>query len=302
MGSALKRDSLIGHAGAVRFLTELARRQRVPAAVLFSGPPNVGKRTITHMLAATLLGSTDTAELARHPDVLFVECADEGGQRTAVFDHLARVHERPFTAAFRVVILDSVDRASDPASALLLKTIEDAPSFVRLLLTAVTPQRVPATVRSRCLVRELPPVPDRDMLHGLSKQGVPSEIVEEVVSLAGGRPGLALRLAADGAVLDRYRSWNTITQGPTPGPRPGVQSASRSGLWGCQRTSVRSRSEFAQSIGTAEAAEEFLVFLQGRLRRGTPSPRLLRRSREGVAMVRQHVPPGLVVEYVLGGV
>lgn len=269
---------LIGHARAWALLDRLVARERLPAAVLLSGPPNVGKRTLANHLAARLLDSPDPLRVGEHADALDLQAGEALAARAQVAHLLQQVWQRPIRARYRCVFLEHVDRVSPPAAALLLKAVEDAPSFAKFFLTATVDELVAPTIRSRSLQVPLSPAADQVVASGLITRGVAAGDAERIATLAGGRPGLAIRLAADDALRARYEHWHGVVQKP----------ARVADL----------------ALDDPTLAEEFLVFLQGALRATAVSmpvsPGRLRRAREGVAMLRHHVPPALVIEFVLG--
>lgn len=271
---------LIGHHRQQTFLQRLVEDEKFPAALLLVGPPGVGKKTVSEAVARSLLQAGES-RLEAHPDVVRIEFAEDQVLRETLVRLLRAVHERPMRAPTRVILLPNVDRLSLDASSLLLKSIEDGPLFTKFLLTAATIGRVPETIRSRSHVIELTPVADEELAHGLAAFGYSKPKAREATRLAGGRPGLALRLLSDPNLFERYRSWEVF----------------QSSL----ETSFRERSDLASTLDSPDAAEEFICFLQSRLRSGRPSLALLRRSREAIAMIHQHVPARLVLEYVLAG-
>lgn len=278
---------VIGHAPVLALLRRLVEREQFPAATVFVGPPAVGKGTVARIAARWLLSMEGDV----HPDFLALAFAEGREIRETLVALLHHAHQRPVVAPFRVLLFPNIDRLSDASASLLLKTIEDAPPFVKFFFTATIRRRVPVTIQSRAFMRELSPLSVDDLADELLRRGVPRSLAAEVALLAGGRPGLALKLAADAVALTRYRTWAAcLSSGP--------------GRW-----------SLAETLDDPVRAEEFLIFLQGMFRAHalvaprnsgsngplrSPSPVFLRRMREATAMLQQHVPPGLVVDYVLG--
>lgn len=279
--------NLIGHDRVWRMLVSLIDGARPPASLIFVGPPQVGRQTLAAAVAARSLGLASAEEVRRHPDILAVWSADETRWRETVAYLLRGIHTRPFLASRRFVLLPEVDLLSPPAAALLLKAIEDAPAFVTFLLTARTSERVPPTLRSRSFTVEIHPVGTEIIAEALRERGVERGESLEIAHLAGGRPGLALRLAADRAQRQRYAGWAQTLQ-HSPHDRARLTS-------------------ILPSLEDATSAEEFIVFLQGMLAtadwesRGVHAARralMLRRSLEALALVRQAVPIPLVLQYL----
>lgn len=264
--------TLIGHTATWELLQRLVERKKLPSAVLLSGPPGIGKRALALSVAGKLFDVSTENAIAAHPDVLQLIPMEDATMRERLVGLLSHVHARPLRSDVRIILIEDVDRLSPSAAALLLKAIEDAPTYAKFLLTASILDRVVATVRSRSLTRTLMPVPEQQLTDALRSRGV--ENPEELARLSGGRPGLALRLAADQELLERYRLWNAALTGSNTIDTPLIDD-------------------------DAEMAQEFFAFLESQLRHGTPSASLVRRTREAEAMLRQHVPPHFVVEYVV---
>lgn len=292
-------QSLIGHASHAQLFATLVERQRLPVAVLLTGPSMVGKTTLAEQIIRRAICNTRNAcgtctncrlSLEAHPDVLRYGGDAEGENRDRVAEIVRRMVERPVQAAVLIVLLERVDRYSPAAHALLLKAIEDAPQTVRVFLTAAQQDRVPATVRSRALVRTLAPLTTDDLAAGLRARGIGEAESRELAERSGGRPGLAFRLREDAdlnatlqARSDFFKRLPTMT--------------------------IAERSVFTETIEDDQEAEELLTTFQETLRQQlrnvadgaatTPNLRtLLRRSREGLAMIAARVPPRLAVEYV----
>ena len=169
----------------------------------------MGKTTLAISLAAELLppGSWP-GEVLSHPDLWLEDSPDErisirrmraGGDPGSLQDFLSL---RPFAGGARVAILARADRLTEEAANSLLKTIEEPPAGTHLLLTAHSPERLPATIVSRCAQLHLglvEPVAIEAWLR--DRHGVDAATAELAAELGAGRPGRALRLAGDGAAL-----------------------------------------------------------------------------------------------------
>lgn len=277
-----------GNRRVLEFLHRLARDGRLPAAVLLVGPPGIGKGTAAWSIIAQLVGGRragDTAGMERaHPDILRVAPQEDTEMRKTLADLLKHVHTHPATARFRPVLVEDVDQLSPPSASLLLKSLEDAPAFAKFFLTAGTRERVPPTVRSRTFIVELRPVPEAELVAALRERGTAPRLATKIARLAGGRPGVAFRMRDNPELLVRYQAWSEVVSHADVSP----------GRY----------ADVISQLSDAHQAEEFLVFLQSQIHASCaaarpPPPAFLRRAREAVAMVRQHVPADLVIEYVL---
>ena len=133
-------------------------------AYLFYGPGGAGKRAAARAMAAELLaaGSPDPASArarvasGAHPDLTWV--APSGAHEILVGDIdgpvVAAASKTPFEARCRVFVIERVDELGDEAANRMLKTLEEPPAFVHLILLSDRLAEVLPTIRSRCqLVR-----------------------------------------------------------------------------------------------------------------------------------------------------
>ena len=111
----------------------------------------------------------------------------------------------PVEGGARVAIIESADRMNEDAQSALLKTLEEPPAGVTILLCADQEARLLPTVRSRCFRLRLGLVGARDIEAILADHGLADPpTAARLGRLAGGRPGLALAYArAPAAVLIR---------------------------------------------------------------------------------------------------
>ncbi|MBM4371514.1 MAG: DNA polymerase III subunit gamma/tau, partial [Deltaproteobacteria bacterium] len=155
-------EDIIGQEHVTRTLRNAIESDRVHHAYLFTGIRGVGKTTAARVLAKALnceKGPTVTpcnacpacTEITRGNamDVLEIDGASNRG-----IDDVRELRETVrYTTArerFRIVIIDEVHMLTEAAFNALLKTLEEPPAHVRFILATTDPQKVPATILSRC--------------------------------------------------------------------------------------------------------------------------------------------------------
>ncbi len=207
---------IIGHEWAVRLLQGSLERGSLAHAYLFLGQPRVGKATLATAMARAVnctgdrppCGECRSCRLiaaGRHPDVHFVE----GGEVRAI--HIAQVRElqhqlalSPLEARRRVVILTDFQGATPEAANCLLKTLEEPPAQVLLILTASHEGRLLPTIFSRCQPLWLRPPAASVIARGLeARWGASPEHAARLARLAAGRVGWAVEALQDGDLLRR---------------------------------------------------------------------------------------------------
>ncbi|WP_158625989.1 AAA family ATPase [Arsenicitalea aurantiaca] len=218
---------LFGHAGPLAAIREQITAGRLPGAILLHGPQGIGKATLAFRIARDILTATGDEDAHRvdeqviadaHPNlfVLRKQLKDARSFYTVIrVDEIRDLRERMRRtrgrAGHRIAIIDSIDDCNPSAANALLKTLEEPPADTVFLLVSHRPGTLLPTIRSRCHVVALRPLPDEDVRAVLSANGGASDSAQigEAVKLASGRPRRgfeALMLGGEG-VLPVLSGW-----------------------------------------------------------------------------------------------
>lgn len=162
---------MVGQTHVLRAITNALDQQRLHHAYLFTGTRGVGKTTIARILAKSLnceqgISSTPCGECTACREISegrFIDLIEvDAASRTRVEDTrelLDNVQYTPTRARFKVYLIDEVHMLSGHSFNALLKTLEEPPPHVKFLLATTDPQKLPATVLSRCLQFNLKRMP-----------------------------------------------------------------------------------------------------------------------------------------------
>jgi DNA polymerase-3 subunit delta' len=175
-------------------------------AYLFHGPPGSGKRAVAEAFAAALLaGSGEAAAVAErvarrtHPDLTWVTPSGAAEMLVSDVDEavIAAATRTPFESARRVFVIERAETMNDQAANRMLKTLEEPPPFVHLVLLCDRPEDLLPTIGSRCRrVRFDPPSSER-IAARLEHKGVPAATAAACAGLALGDATLAGDLATE---------------------------------------------------------------------------------------------------------
>ena len=168
----LSFDDLVGQEHITRTLRNALRSGRVRHAYLFSGPRGTGKTTTARLLAKAVNCqdqdpdkrpcNTCPACLAvnegRYLDLIEIDAATHTGVDD-VRDLRDKIAFAPGEGRYKVYIIDEVHRFSGSAFDALLKTLEEPPDHAIFVLATTEIDKVPPTIKSRCLPFEFRRVP-----------------------------------------------------------------------------------------------------------------------------------------------
>jgi DNA polymerase-3 subunit delta' len=227
---------IYGHDWAVNLLQAHAAGGSLRHAYLLVGPEGVGRRTLaTHFAQA--LNCTHPPEpggfcgecrdcrqigALAHPDLSLLTPTE--GHKDILIDQVRALQHTlalaPYAAKYRIALLPDFQRANTQAANALLKTLEEPPERVVLLLTADALEHLLPTIISRCEVIRLRPASIADAATYLqSEKNLPPEQAGLLSHLTSGRIGAAIRLAEDADALEHRRDHMETLIGLLSAPR-----------------------------------------------------------------------------------
>ncbi len=210
-------------------------RERIPQTILIAGPEGVGKATLARRFAANLLGydahkielddlsseanvslrterlklaadkrNDDPLVFSTHPD--FMTVAPDGPLGQISIQQMRLIKDRasmkPLRGHWRVFLIDGMDKANIQAANSLLKTLEEPPDHLILIMTANNPYDLLTTIRSRSVILNLGRLGEPEMRKFLEGRGL--DQVERRLALGEGAPGVAVTV--DFETYDRRRT------------------------------------------------------------------------------------------------
>ena len=223
-------DSLVGQDHIKTALTNALSMGKIAHAYLFTGPRGTGKTSTARILAKAL--NCEKGPTA-HPcnecsnckqitagssmDVIEIDAASNRG-----IDEIRQLRERvsfaPVNCRYKVYIIDEVHMITTDAFNALLKTLEEPPEHVVFILATTEPQKIPATIHSRCQRYDFHRVSVEEIAQHLAKVAKGSDIDADAEALhlmaiqADGGLRDAVSLLDQCAVMDKKITALTVRQ------------------------------------------------------------------------------------------
>jgi len=191
-------DDLVGQAHVSRTLKNAVAQNRLAHAYLFVGPRGIGKTSTARILAKALnceKGPTVTPDgtcdncreiaAGNSLDVLEIDGASNNGVEQ-VRELRENVRYAPSKSRYKIYIIDEVHMLTAAAFNALLKTLEEPPPHVKFIFATTEPQKVLATIVSRC---------QRFDLHR-----IPAKLIADHLQFISGKEKITLEPAAAHAI------------------------------------------------------------------------------------------------------
>jgi DNA polymerase-3 subunit delta' len=198
--------ALATHQPRAQMALDAALKSGPSHAYLFRGPRGAGKRDAARAFAAEILASgAEDGEDARrralldpspHPDLVWL--APKGAQHMVeeVREQVIRASAyRPYEGGKRVFVIEAAEAMRDESQNAMLKTLEEPPEFVHLILLTAEPAALLETIASRCQPVDFAPLPPEALEAVLREDAAAGTDAEEIAA--------ASRLAAGDLELAR---------------------------------------------------------------------------------------------------
>lgn len=206
-------EKILGQKAIKEHFTTAIHTDKLSHAYILNGEEGMGKMELAEAFALTLLCENRSSNPVapcmechsckqvlshNHPDLIYV--THEKPASIGVDDIRSQINDtvaiRPYSSKYKVYIVDEAEKMTGQAQNALLKTIEEPPLYVVILLLTTNQETFLPTILSRCVQLNLKPLRDAEIKNYLIKEKRVAEDQAEVyAAFARGNLGKAVHLA-----------------------------------------------------------------------------------------------------------
>jgi DNA polymerase-3 subunit delta' len=220
------KGEVIGHQREWNFLQAALTNARLAQAYLFFGPEGIGKKQVALRLAQAVnclsaqfrpcrsCSSCKKLDNQTHPDVTIIY---PDGNKIKI-DQIRELQRdmmfAPLEGRRKLYILDDADTMTAEAANCLLKSLEEPPHYVTIILVAANPSLLPATILSRCQRLRFLPLSLEQTAALLADQGCDQDEARVLAAISEASPACAWRLKQGRMVEETEEFMTRVIGGP----------------------------------------------------------------------------------------
>lgn len=219
----MRLSDVIGQKEIMDYFRKSKQSDHLQHAYLLEGEKGMGKKTLVNALVTYLLCDNPQGEEScgqcssciqmqsgNHPDVIYVESTKKTGYgvediREQIVD---TVSVKPYQSKYKIYIIANAETITVPAQNILLKTIEEPPTYAMFFFLTENREKMLVTVLSRVVLLRLKPLNPEELGIILQKNGLAHRQSE--IIFASGNAGKLLQIAASDEFLERKRDLENL--------------------------------------------------------------------------------------------
>ncbi|MBQ7409969.1 MAG: hypothetical protein IJW20_01120 [Clostridia bacterium] len=196
---------IIGNTEVKDYLIKSIRQKNILHSYLFLGTDGIGKLLIAKEFAKKILCLEDSAETCtcksctcfnglNHPDFYLINEEGETIKVEPIRSLTEKVIEKPIVSRKKVYIINDCDKMTKEAQNCLLKTLEEPPEFVVIILISSNENIILNTIKSRCMSIKFRNIEDEELLKYSKEVLGYDEISKNLLKSFYGSIGKAIKL------------------------------------------------------------------------------------------------------------
>ena len=197
--------NIIGNSEAKKYLNKCIEENHILHSYLFLGTEGIGKLLIAKEFAKKILCLDDSKDECickscicfngkNHPDFYLINETGENIKIDIIRELTAKVIEKPIVSKRKVYIINDFEKMTTEAQNCLLKTLEEPPEFVTIILISSNENIILNTIKSRCMMIKFKNIDNKELYNYLVNDLKYDGISETLLKSFDGSIGKALKL------------------------------------------------------------------------------------------------------------
>ena len=198
-------ENIIGNKKNKEILKKAIEINKTSHSYIFCGTEGIGKKLIAKELAKKILCLKEKAndcdcksciefDSDNNPDFQLIESVDGKIKIEQIRQMQKKVAEKPIISNNKVYIIDNADTMTTEAQNCLLKTLEEPPEYITIILICTNEGNLLSTIKSRCTRMQFEPIKDEELKEYIKTKLPDEQISPQIIELAQGSIGKAIKL------------------------------------------------------------------------------------------------------------
>ena len=211
-------NNILGNEETKKILENTIKTQNISHSYMFIGQNGIGKFMIAKEFAKAILCQGEqkpcnTCESCikfngeNNPDIQIIDEIEEKSIKTETIKEMVKgVYEKPIEGSRKVYIINDSQKMTKEAQNSLLKTLEEPPEYVVIILITEDENLLLNTIKSRCTKIKFNPLKDNEIIKILKEKYDYKEVTENMLEIAGGSVTHALSVQGKEEIFSEIKT------------------------------------------------------------------------------------------------
>lgn len=210
-------EGIIGNSKAKQYLEQTVQNEKILHSYLFVGQEGIGKKKIAEEYAKILLCNKHTGkdsckscleiETGNNPDYQEIDTEESSIKIEQIRQMQKKIAEKPIISEKKVYIINDAEKMTIEAQNCLLKTLEEPPEYICIILITSNENKIINTIKSRCTVLNFKPIEDEALKQFLEKELEIKNIDETQIKRYNGSIKAALEIQESHEIYDELEKY-----------------------------------------------------------------------------------------------
>ena len=198
-------EDIVGNNKIKRELQEIVKNNSISHSYLFSGEEGIGKKLFAKEFARMLLclknnkacgecSSCVKFDSENNPDFSIIEPDGNSIKIAQIRELQEYVYIKPIVPSKKVFIINDSDKMTEVAQNSLLKTLEEPPEYIIIILVASNENKLLNTIKSRCLKIGFNNIDKKELIQYIVKEQIITNPSDELLSMCNGSIGKLIKI------------------------------------------------------------------------------------------------------------